>query len=258
MAHPRHRRNYFATAVEIMPPTLQGAAAFAATVALTFLGHRFVPGWSVVLTLVLGALTLLCAGLWSWRARHLLVDRAAREVSYSPTSRFPPDSRFWLLNGLMALLALIILSVLILNRGLASNVSYASPYDGLDPGTSPCLGSVSKLAGNKPILRDYAGRVVGHVELRRSVDCQTVWAKVYFLRPLIPRLNGSIAHITMIRPGDAVKGPYSLILNHETLGKYTVIYGNMLSDAESCVKAEVDITSPRGGHTGPIATTPCK
>lgn len=257
--HPRHRRDYFATAVEIAPPTLQGVAAFAATVAIAFIGHRRVPAWSVVLTLVLGALTLLCAGLWSWRARHLLVDRAARKEHHSSNTRFSADSRLWLLNSLITLIALIGLSTFILIRGLVPDVSYASPYDGLDPRTSPCLGSVSKFTGYKgPLLHDDAGRLVGHVELRRSLDCETIWAKVYFLPSVISQLSGSIAHITMVRAGDAVKAPYSLILNHDTLGNYTVIFGNMLSDAQNCVRAEVNITSRDHRHTGPVSTTACK
>ena len=255
---PQHRRDYFSTAVEIAPPTLQGVAAFAATVAIAFVGHRFVPAWSVVLTLVLGALALICAGLWSWRARHLLVNRAARDARHSSSTRFSPDSRLWLLNGLIALIALIGLSTFILIRGLVPDVSYASPYDGLDPNTSPCLGSIDKFAGYKrPILRDDAGRQVGYIELRRSLNCETVWAKINLLPSAIPQLSGSIARITMVRPGDDIKAPYSLILNHDTLGNYTVVFGNMLSDAQSCVRAEIYITSRDRRHAGPVSTTAC-
>lgn len=49
---------YFETAIEVVPPALQAMAAIAVTFALTFAGHHYVSGWSVVLALILGVLAL--------------------------------------------------------------------------------------------------------------------------------------------------------------------------------------------------------
>lgn len=86
----KHERNYFEVTTEVVPPLLQAVAAFAGGVALAFANHYFVPTWSVVLTLILGFITLAAASAWSWRARHLLLDRKSGEPG--STSRFAPNS----------------------------------------------------------------------------------------------------------------------------------------------------------------------
>jgi hypothetical protein len=91
------------------------------------------------------------------------------------------------------------------------------------------------------------------LELRRSEACATVWVKVFLQKDSAARLKGSVAKITMVRPGDEVKAPYPLLLRGGTEG-----FGNMLSNVQSCVRAEVAITTPDGKQSGPKAITACR
>jgi hypothetical protein len=129
---PRHRRDYFTTAVEAIPPLLQALAAVAASVALAFANHRFVPLWSVIIIVVLSVLVLVISGIWSWRARHLLVDREAK-VHRERGRGLAVDAPAWRWSAALAGTVLIAGSVFILIRGLMPSPNFASPYDGLDP-----------------------------------------------------------------------------------------------------------------------------
>ena len=94
---------------------------------------------------------------------------------------------------------------------------------------------------------------MGYVQLVRSVACATVWARVILQPSFAEQLKGDIALITMVRPGDNARAAYPLLLHGGTIG-----FGNMLSDAESCVIAQVSITATNGKTTGPETQTACR
>lgn len=123
---------------------------------------------------------------------------------------FAADNRLWgVVAGIMTI-ALATLCALVLVRGLQALPHYASPNDGLDPGTSPCSDSAMPVQGDDhPVLRDDTGRVVGHVELRRSAACATVWAKVLFDPAASPTVKGEVA---MVRDADRMKAAFALPL----------------------------------------------
>ncbi len=105
----------------------------------------------------------------------------------------------------------------------------------------------------RPSLATAEGRTVGHLELRRSGVCSTVWVMVIFKPGLGRELTGGEVRLVMVRPGDEVRSPYVLPL------KYGNDYGysNMLSDSASCVHAEVSIKAPDSSRFGPTVTTIC-
>jgi hypothetical protein len=250
----RHGRDYFEAAIEVAPPALQAIAAAAITFALTFAGHRFVPDWSVGVTLALGVITLIAASLWSWQARRLLLAHPEKDERNTKTRLLSANSRSWLAAGLAGTLLLIGLSAFLVIAGIRPNPSFASPYDGTDPGTSPCVQSAKPIPDQgRPTLRDPTGRPVGYVQLVRSVACATVWARVILRPSSAAHLKGDIAIIVIMRPGDDAKAPYPLLLHGGTIG-----FGNMLSDSQSCVIAQVTITSRNGRQSGPETSTSCR
>jgi hypothetical protein len=250
----RHERDYFEAAIEVAPPALQAIAAVAITFALTFAGHHFVPDWSVALTLVVGAITLVAASLWSWYARRLLLAYPTKDQRNARTRASSANSRWWLAAALTTTLLLIGLSPFLLINGLMPSPSFASPYDGTDPGTSPCVHSAQPFPDQgRPTLRDLEGRPVGYVQLERSVACATVWARIILQPSSAVHLKGDIALITMVRPGDNAKAVYPVLLNGGPIG-----FGNMLSDSESCVIAQVSITTTNDKISGPETSTECR
>jgi hypothetical protein len=99
-----------------------------------------------------------------------------------------------------------------------------------------------------PTLFDRSGRAVGIVTLVRSVNCSTVWARVILTR----KLKDDTINIIIERPGDSVRVPFSI-----ALGAANVAYGSMLSDAQSCVRAEVSLRPNDAIRNGPYSITPC-
>lgn len=249
----RHERDYLEAAIEVAPPALQAIAAVAITFALTFAGHHFVPDWVVAVALVLGVAVLVVASLWSWQARRLLLAHPTKDERTS-TRGFAANSRWWLIAALASTLSLVGLATFLAIEGLRPNPSFASPYDGTDPGTSACVHSAHPVAGQgRPVLRDPAGHPVGYVQLVRSVACATVWARVIFKHSAVRQLKGDIARITMVRPGDDIQSVYPLLLHGGTIG-----FGNMLSDSQSCVIAHVRIMTHNGKLSGPEMVTGCR
>jgi hypothetical protein len=249
----RHERDFFGAAIEVIPPALQAIAAGAITFALTYAGHRYVPGWASILTLVLGGIVLLAASLWSWKARRLLLSRPEKSDRDTAKRLFAANSKVWFAAALASTLAIIGLSVYVAVEGLRPNPDFASPYDGTDPGTSPCVHSAKPILGQtNPPLRDPAGQQVGYVQLVGSPACATVWARVILRSSFAVRLKGDTAVITMVRPGDGARAEYPLLLHGGTIG-----FGNMLSDAQSCVLADVTIKSSEGNRSGPETATEC-
>ena len=113
----RHERDYFDAAIEVAPPALQAIAAVAITFALTFVGHHFVPDWSVALTLVVGVITLLAASIWSWRARRLLLAYPRKDQRDARTGPLSANSRWWLASAIASTLLLVALSLFLFING---------------------------------------------------------------------------------------------------------------------------------------------
>jgi len=248
----RHERDYFEAAIEVAPPALQAIAAVAITFALTFAGHHFVPDWAAAVALALGVVLLVVASLWSWRARRLLLARPTKEER-SDTGRLAANSLWWLTTALASSSLLAGLAAFLAIEGLLPNPSFASPYDGTDPATSPCVKSAHPIRGQgRPVLRDPSGHPVGYGQLVRSVACATVCARVILIHSSVARLKGDIALITMVRPGDNSQAVYPLLLHGGTIG-----FGNMLSDFQSCVIAHVKIMTHNSNRSGSKTVTGC-
>ena len=248
---PRHQRDYFATAVEAVPPLLQALAAIAASVAFAFANHRFVPLWSVIIVAALSFLALVISGIWSWRARHLLVDREAKGRSERGRG-LSVNAATWSWGAVIAGMILIAGSIFIIIRGLMPSPNYASPYDGLNPQQSPCLDSAEKVLTGNATLFDDSGRSVGVVTLMQSVNCSAVWGRVILTRQAAVRLKDYTIKIIIERPGDAVEIPYAVALNGAT-----VAYGSMLSDSQACVRAAVALRPNNSSNYGKYSVTPC-
>jgi hypothetical protein len=248
---PRHRRDYFATAVEAVPPLLQALAAITASVAFAFANHRFVPLWSVIVVAALSVLVLVISGIWSWRARHLLVEREA-EVRSERGRGLSVNAPTWSWAAIIAGVALIGGSIFILIQGLMASPNYTSPYDGLNPQQSPCLDSAEKVPAGNTTLFDDSGRSVGVVTLMQSVNCSAVWGRVILTLQAAPRLKDYTIKIIIERPGDGVEIPYAIALNGAT-----VAYGSMLSDSQACVRAEVALRANNSSNYGKYSVTPC-
>jgi hypothetical protein len=248
---PRHRRDYFATAVEAVPPLLQALAAIAASVAFAFANHRFVALWSVIIVAALSVLVLVISGIWSWRARRLLVDREAKVPSERGRG-LSVNAPTWSWGAVIAGAILISGSIFILVRGLMPSPNYSSPYDGLNPQQSPCLDSAKKVPGGNTTLFDDSGRSVGVVTLMQSVNCSAVWGRVILTQQAAVRLKDYTIKIIIERPGDSVEIPYAIALNGAT-----VAYGSMLSDSQACVRAEVTLRPNNSSSYGKYSVTPC-
>jgi hypothetical protein len=156
------------------------------------------------------------------------------------------------LGTLLATTVVLIVAVLLqVNR---ARQNYSSPYDGQDPQVSKCAESAEIVAGDShPQLIGDDGRPIGHIELRRSAVCATVWAKVSFTTEAAPHLVGRQVEITMRRPGDNATAPVSLALRGSPER-----YGNQLGDQASCVRAEVKLRPGNGEPGGQAAVTICR
>jgi hypothetical protein len=247
----RHERHYRDAAIDFAPPGFQAAAATAATIALTFFGHRFESRPLVIAVVACAALLLVGATIWGWAARKASTDRTQAPQGFTPRNR--SDWRGW--GWIACLLAALMTAgvAIIIYEGLRPAPSFASNYDGLDPNTYQCAGSATVIPGDThPSLRTRDGQQIGHLELRRSLVCSTVWVKVIFDAGRGAALKGGTARITMVRPGDDARAPYALPLSGGQEG-----FGNMLSASQSCVRAEVALVQPGTSQPGPITRTAC-
>jgi len=249
---PRHLRRFFAAAIEVAPPLLQAIAAVSATIAFTYLGRHFVQGSLAVAITVLSAVLLVGSSLWSWLARRELLKE--KSIPIGPARRrIRASSMLWIAVAAAAFVVEVVLCFIVTGQGLRETPSYASPYDGADPGDHSCVGSAATIPSDThPQLDGPGGKRVGHLELRRSQVCAAVWVRVVFDLNVGPTLKGMTARITMIRPADGVRAPYPLPLRGGDAG-----FGNMLSDAGACVQAEVFLQSGGTGQSGPTAQTVC-
>ena len=132
-----------------------------------------------------------------------------------------------------------------------------APYDGSDPNNARGADLVvTPIVGKHgPRSRNSDGRIVGHLELRKSPKCGTIWAKVYFDGDAGKRYAGEEVELKMVRPADGARAPFLLPLTGGNFG-----YGNMLSATESCVHAEARFVRVRKGsivRSGPVARTDC-
>jgi hypothetical protein len=240
--------------IETYPPLIQAVAALAIGFGITFTGKRYVPWWLVVLAVVASLALVVGSGIWSWHARKAL----ARNISGShslPLGRWKANNlRTWavLLGVSTTIFAVVIVPTVVL--GLQPTPDYRTPYDGLDPIASQCAASTDESSRPQVAnLTDATGALVGSVKLRRSIGCSTVWAKVSLTPDSAIRLRGQIAKITMLRDADGAEIVYPLPLTGGLDG-----FGNMLSDSQACVRAEVAIASADGQNASKVANVGCQ
>lgn len=148
---------------------------------------------------------------------------------------------------------LLVVTAVVFLLGIRSDPDYGSSYDGQDPNASGCVDAAvtAPIAGTDgPRLKDFDGRAIGHLELRASPKCGTIWAKVILDGSAAPKLTGRLLRMEMFRPGDDVRASYPLRLKGGREG-----FSNMLSAVDSCVRAEVFFID--GRRRGPKAVTAC-
>jgi glycosidase len=124
---------------------------------------------------------------------------------------------------------------------LSPGVAQAAAYDGQDPVASGCSNTALTL---QSVPFNYNGGVVGHIELRYSTNCRTVWAR------LTSKTSNGLAHVW--RQSDSAnyqcggQSPGSLAWS-STLSAYSC-YTVMLNDANvtSFAYGEIQYTNPAG------------
>jgi hypothetical protein len=240
--------------IEIAVPLVQAITALLAGIAVNFADSYYVPWWLTVMNVVVALALIGASAIWSWKARRAL----AASYSGSPLASVgwePGNDARWLATSIAAVSLVVLVSAPSLVLGLQPAPDYNSPYDGQDPTISLCADSADPDFTSAPAeLRDSEGRAVGRVELRRSLICNTVWAKVIFSDgAAAASVIGSTARIEMNRPGDGKSAVYSLPLSGGPEG-----FGNMLSNSEACVLARVSIAPSDNSRVGPEAETECE
>lgn len=248
---PRHAFNPFAPRVEIYEVASGFVAAAAIGVAAEFTGDLTVPGWLLV--------TLFCAGVGLWTGAVMWLFAAHRRTAAVAANvpvrsgPFSVDAPLWGYLGLTATTALAAATVVAFVLAVRSDPSFTSPYDGQDPVLAKCVDAAVRtpLGADGPELRDLGGQKVGHVELRASPGCGTMWAKVYLDQDVAPSLAGRQVVLVMYRPADDAQVRYVLPLQGGTEG-----FSNMISVGDTCVRAEVYFAE--GPQHGPVARTACK
>jgi hypothetical protein len=102
-----------------------------------------------------------------------------------------------------------------------------------------------------PVLFDLDGRKVGHLELRASPKCGTIWVKAVLDPRIAPSLKGQLIMLVMYRPADGVRVTYPLRLKGGIEG-----FSNMISAVDACVQGEGFFLN--GKRYGSTAITACK
>ncbi|MEX5721663.1 DUF2690 domain-containing protein [Geodermatophilus maliterrae] len=197
----------------------------------------------------MSAALLVMTSIWGWQARKDLVDRSTPGSVPNRSQRTT-----WVAVQAVLVLAVVVGASVIFVAGLQPAPSLASAYDTQDPELTMCAGSAQPISGDDPpAVRDDNGHQVGHLELRSSAICGTIWVKIIFEPGENARLIGGQVRIVTNRPADGASAPYLLPIKTDSgFG-----YGNMLSNAAACVKAEVAVRRPGADEFGPTATTQC-
>ncbi len=228
---------------------LQAYAALAGTVVGSFaLRQPNVPVWAVVAALVLVVVLVCAPGMWVVITRA--ASRRAALEGRAPT--WGPTATGWRVVALAVPTALTVLAGLVLVQGLKPIPNYTSAYDGNAPEASACSRSAEPVEDQSfPRVRDREGRDIGWVRLIASYNCSTVWAELTYAKD--GQRDVKTAHIVMVRDADDATAPFR---SRPSRGQ-PFSRGNMLSNAKSCVRAEVFVVDSTTGHPGPRTPTDC-
>jgi hypothetical protein len=157
---------------------------------------------------------LFFGGLGLWAGAVVWLFLAHRRMAHVTSGRevrrdgLTVDSALWGRLGVAATALLTVATAVVFVLGIRPDPSYASAYDGQDPNAANCVDTaVTTIVGQDgPVVSDLTGRKVGHVELRASPKCGTIWAKVLFEPTIAPSLNGELIMLVMYRPPTMASG----------------------------------------------------
>jgi hypothetical protein len=185
-------------------------AALAIGVAGAFTSDKTTPIWLLV--------ALFFGGLGLWAGAVVWLFLAHRRMAHVTSGRevrrdgLTVDSALWGRLGVAATALLTVATAVVFVLGIRPDPSHASAYDGQNPNAANCVDTaVTTIVGQDgPVVSDLTGRKVGHVELRASPKCGTIWAKVLFEPTIAPSLNSELIMLVMYRPDDGVRVSYPL------------------------------------------------
>jgi hypothetical protein len=246
----RHAFTPFTPRVEIYEVVSGFVAAAAMGIAAQYTDDLTVPGWLLVTLFFAGLALWIGAVLWLFAAHRRMAALTANVPVRS--GGLSVDSSIWGYLGPIATTALAAATVVAFVLAVRPDPSFASPYDGQDPTLAKCVDAAVRtpLGADGPALLDLSGRKVGHVELRASPGCGTMWTKIYLDNSVAPSLAGQQVVLVMDRPADGAQARYVLPLQGGTEG-----FSNMISVGDTCVRAEVYFA--QGPKRGPVARSAC-
>jgi hypothetical protein len=247
----RHEFNPLEPRVAIYEIVSGFAAALAVGVAGAFGSDKTTPKW-LLLVLFFGGLALwVGAILWLFLAhRRLARIESGRAVKHA---RLSVESKVWGRLGIASTALLTLATAFVFVLAVRPDPNFASPYDGQDPNAANCVDATvtAPVGRDGPELLDFDGQKVGHLELRASPKCGTIWAKVLLDPSTAPSLKGRLIILVMYRPADGARVTYPLRLKGGTYG-----FSNMIAATDACVQAEGYFLD--GKRSGPTASTACK
>jgi hypothetical protein len=150
------------------------------------------------------------------------------------------------------LLAALACCVIIIRDAAQVGVSWATSYDGLDPGS--CVGRNVGVLAETPLLAEGRQRI-GTLKLRFSPNCSTSWGQVVLTAAAEKNTLGRFIEVTAIRPVDNRVTVSETELHGGPLGRY--VFGNELG-ASPCVEVQARLLAGNGRPAGPLAQTACE
>jgi hypothetical protein len=167
-------------------------AAGAVGIAGEFASDKTVPPW-LLAVLFFGGIGLWAAAVtWLFLAHRRLANKAAgHKVRHGPGN---VESRLWRRLGVSSTALLLIATVYAFVLANKPDPDYASPYDGQDPNAAGCVDAAvtTPIVASGPRVMDLQGHPVGHLELKASPKCGTVWAKIVLDSDVAPGLKGGL------------------------------------------------------------------
>jgi hypothetical protein len=247
----RHAFNPLEPRVAVYEIVSGFVAALAVGVAGAFASDKTTPKWLLV--------TLFFGGLALWAGAILWLFLAHRRLAYIASGRavkqaqLSVESQIWGRLGVAATTLLTVATVVAFVLGVRPAPNFASVYDGQDPNAANCVDAAvtAPVRQDGPALFGLDGRKVGHLELRASPKCGTIWVKVLLDPNIAPSLKGQLLMLVMYRPADGARITYPLRLKGGTEG-----FSNMISAVDACVQGEGFFLD--GKRRGPTASTACK
>jgi hypothetical protein len=197
-----------------------GAAAIG--VAGAFLTDKTVPRWML--------LVIAAGGLALW-VGAVVVQRPDRRDSGTVQTKV----------GAVCTVLLLAATTAAFVMAARHDPDFRSGYDDMDASLMDCINDARKLIGiDGPKLRDIDKVEVGHVEIRKSDTCDSVWA-VAVLTDAAKRDVGRRIMFLLRREGDGKEGLSRVTVRPFNEGERRDREGlsNMLAVNNACVSAEV-------------------